>query len=44
MIYLKVQESCKTKDALKFGLFEVNLNKKGFFFYRMHKCLGNRYS
>jgi hypothetical protein len=32
MIYLKIYESCKTKDALKSGLFELGLNKKSYVF------------
>jgi hypothetical protein len=34
MIYLKKYKSCKTKDALKFGLFEVVLNKKSYVFWK----------
>jgi len=38
MIYLKVNESCKAKDALKSSLFELDLNKKvTLFFKRMRK-------
>jgi hypothetical protein len=33
MIYLKEYEFCKTKDALKSGLFEVGLNNKSYVFW-----------
>jgi len=32
MIYLKEYGSCKKKDALESGLFEVGLNKKSYVF------------